>query len=165
MNERQKKQRPAISCERRNRLQAPSPLISDPVECPDSPLLTSDQARPTQELQMMADRGLVLVELARDVAHAEWLHLVHKQVEHAQPGGIGKLLESRGERRYPHLGQARRGGGFSRLVLVSHRQGCAIGLRLSVHDETVPKSIEACQCVVAERSRPARSPRPMLGMA
>lgn len=117
--------------ERCERLKVPPPRLGNPVERPNPPFLTVDQAGIAQPLQVMANGGLVLLKLIGDIANTEWLRLLRQQIKHPQPRGIGEDLQSGGECRRPSARQTRSPcRRAARLVLVPVRQWSQINLWL-----------------------------------
>jgi hypothetical protein len=67
--------------------------IRYPVVRPDAAFLAIYEASLSQNPQVVADCGLMLIELRRDIADTERLSLLREQVEHTQPGRIGQRFQ------------------------------------------------------------------------
>ena len=92
----------------------------------------------------MADRGLVLTELRREVADTQGLGLLRQQVGHAQPRRIAQRLEPIGQGRRLLLGEAGSlNRAAARIILVPDRERACHGRR--VHTSRITRRIEHCQ--------------------
>ena len=94
----EKKERALCLPRRRDRRQPLRPSRSSPVKRPNAALLAVNQSGGAQQLEVMTDRGLILLELWRDVADTQRLRLLDQEIEHAQARRVGERLEPPDER-------------------------------------------------------------------
>lgn len=97
---------------------------------------------------MMADRWLMNGKLFGDVADAQRLALVGKQIEHAQPGRVGQRFEPLGQRGSLWRCQARPAHRLT--TRFRWRQRDKIGGSSLFHIKIIPEDIDDCQYITTK---------------